>query len=56
MNLFYNESLYYLLCLCAKLIFEKRLVQEILAKIVAANQIVQIFISAISPEQIDEIA
>ena len=38
------------------LIFEKKLVPEILAKIVAANQIVQIFISAISPERIDEIA
>ena len=38
-NLSNNESLYYLLCSCAKPIFEKDLVPEIWVKVLSPNQI-----------------
>ena len=41
LNLFYNESLYYLLCSCANPIFGKNLVLEIWVKILSTNQIAE---------------
>ena len=38
-NLFYNESLYYLLYSCTNLIFGKNLVREIWARMLSVNQI-----------------
>ena len=37
-NLFYNESLYYLLYSCTNLIFGKNLVREIWARMLSVNQ------------------